>query len=181
MTLYQLFELSNRLDLFYWSQLNCKSDRLYTSMVRLLKNEPTSQSDLTKILQQDIQFVTEFIKENFEFQTCGNRSRPTSSNLTLKRVGQYLKFWRISIRHWINGCSTWRKDQTWHWLTKRLFLYGHNTETQYKRFVRSDWAVLFSSSSTFFKVSTSCKTTQVMIIRLSLKVITFSKPFSDSY
>jgi anaphase-promoting complex subunit 4 len=112
---------------------------LYTAMVRLFNSDTTTQSDLTKVSQQDIQFVTEFIKENFEFETLANTSRPSSSNFTLERVGQYLKDKSLnsinssindmSINPWIQYLNerphlTITDDNT-------LFLYRQNPETSF--------------------------------------------------
>ncbi|CAG2108339.1 unnamed protein product [Medioppia subpectinata] len=111
---------------------------LYTAMVRLLNNE-SSQSELTKVSQQDIQFVTEFIKENFEFESSANTSRPSSSNFTLERVGQYLKekdltsikssINDISINPWIQYLND-RPNLT---ITdnKTLLLYEHKPNTSF--------------------------------------------------
>ena len=112
---------------------------LYTAMLRLQNNEPSSQSELTKVSQQDIQFVTEFIKENFEFETSANTSRPTSSNFTLERVGQYLKEKDLtSINSSINDMSInpwmqYLKDRPNLTLTddKTLFLYEHKPEKSF--------------------------------------------------
>lgn len=67
--------------------------------------------DVTKTTQQDIQLITDFILENFDYNSAPNRisdwtpynqlnetgnnasqyTRPTCSNFTLEQVGQYLK------------------------------------------------------------------------------------------
>ena len=112
---------------------------LYTAMLRLQNNEPSSQSELTKVSQQDIQFVTEFIKENFEFESSANTSRPSSSNFTLERVGQYLKEKDLtSINSSINDMSInpwiqYLKDRQNLTITddKTLFLYEHKPEKSF--------------------------------------------------
>ena len=66
---------------------------LYTAMTRH-NNEPSTQSELNKVSQQDIQFVSEFIKENFDFESSSPTKalqRPTDTNFTCERVGQYFK------------------------------------------------------------------------------------------
>ncbi|RWS11030.1 anaphase-promoting complex subunit 4-like protein [Dinothrombium tinctorium] len=68
---------------------------LYVAMLRLHNESsmPLSQQELAKVSQQDVQFIAEFIKENFENKETkdDHRNRPTASNFTLERVGQYLK------------------------------------------------------------------------------------------
>ncbi|XP_054159901.1 anaphase-promoting complex subunit 4-like [Oppia nitens] len=112
---------------------------LYTAMVRLLDNEPSSQSELTKVSQQDIQFVTEFIKENFEFESSSNTSRPTASNFTLERVGQYLKdkdltsinssINDITINPWIQYLE--ERPNLTNTDPKTLYLYEHKSKTSF--------------------------------------------------
>ena len=115
---------------------------LYTAMIRQQNSEPSSQCELTKVSQQDIQFVTEFIKENFEFESSvssANTLRPSSSNFTLERVGQYLKEKDLtSINSSINDMSInpwiqYLKDRPNLTITddKTLLLYQHKPEKSF--------------------------------------------------
>lgn len=95
--------------------VKCFFKWLYSVMLRVCGDSvPPSQQDFAKISQQELQFVADFIQENFEKEdevvntpddtsdfftdlTKESRTeaedelRPTASNFTLERVGQYLK------------------------------------------------------------------------------------------
>lgn len=96
--------------------VKCFFKWLYSVMLRVCGDSvPPSQQDFAKISQQELQFVADFIQENFEkedevlntpedtsdyFTNLAKKSkteveadeqRPTASNFTLERVGQYLK------------------------------------------------------------------------------------------
>lgn len=84
---------------------------LYTVMIRLYSDSSNASPEAIKLSQQDIQFVSEFIEENFESNDFCDSSdkdasilkfcerRPTSSTFTLDRVGQYLKNEELTHRN----------------------------------------------------------------------------------
>lgn len=97
--------------------VKCFFKWLYSVMLRVCGDSvPPSQQDFAKISQQELQFVADFIQENFEKEdeivntpednsdyftnltkksksesAAEDEQRPTASNFTLERVGQYLK------------------------------------------------------------------------------------------
>lgn len=145
--------------------VKCFFKWLYSVMLRVCGDSvPPSQQDFAKISQQELQFVADFIQENFEKEdavvntmddsstdffanlarknskqeTESEDQRPTASNFTLERVGQYLKEENLSfISPSLNDLS----DNLWvSYLEKNkklvnqnakenILAYSHNSKT----------------------------------------------------
>lgn len=120
------------------------------------QNNTAIPSDINKMTQQDIQLITDFILDNFDYnshnefdlslstrQEDDDANRPTCSNFTLEQVGQYLKNESLSRLKY-----SFMKSDTNFWIEfykKRpdlydgkqldedgssvLLLYPHNPET----------------------------------------------------
>lgn len=169
---------------------------LYTVMIRLYNDSTPSQSqqEVVKISQQDLQFVGEFIEENFatnkpevvnetadslemgDMGTDSGQKRPTSSNFTLERVGQYLKeedlchvncsMNNLSLNPWMN----YLKERP-HFpyslpseIDQKLCLYPHNQD---KSLLQEHKALEKAVLSTFDGLSISFENKYTLISQLN--------------
>ncbi|XP_053209120.1 anaphase-promoting complex subunit 4-like [Panonychus citri] len=131
--------------------LKCFFRWLYSVTVRICNDSmPSSQQESIKVSQQDLQYVADFIEENFDWRDESREesaadpsyspplNRPTATNFTLERVCQYLKAEPLVYRTFsINDQSLnpWFKylkerpmlikDEP----TSDLILFKHNAET----------------------------------------------------
>lgn len=132
--------------------VKCFFKWLYTVIIRLYTDSfPPAQQEMVKLSQQDLQYVAAFIQENFESsddccrdesmldETAQKDSRPTASNFTLEKVGQYLKPEPLVNRSSLS-CNDFSQNPWIQYINSRpsltafvgqndLILYKHNSET----------------------------------------------------
>ena len=118
---------------------------LYTVMIRMNSDSTAPTQEAVKITQQDLQFVGEFIEENFYSTTSENgetskqeqeleKNRPTHSNFTLERVGQYLKNEELSHKN--TSMNNFKLNPWMQYLKERPFFPKMDPQGQ-------DWFCLF--------------------------------------
>lgn len=120
------------------------------------QNNSVVPNDINKTTQQDIQLITSFINENFDFNSNQDETemspgsdedagdeRPTCSNFTLEQVGQYLKneplsrlkysFTKPGSNFWIEFCNRrpelTKTDCPNNYGSSTLLFYPHSPDT----------------------------------------------------